>query len=168
MSKSPTEIPKWGPPLLILTRFVHLYKNNPLRTTTLNLQLLYATQSKTTSKTPEDTSKSARVLEPLRTHRAVADPEVDLFAGMKKKKKKQVQLDVEDTPPAPSPVPDVAPAPEAPATESDSVPEPVAEVEEKPVAVNDEDLFADMKKKKKKKKEIPLDLVSRLSPRSLS
>ena len=105
----------------------------------------------------------------------VADPEVDLFAGMKKKKKKQVVLDdtpePESTAPEPAPVVDsrpepvAAPAPAVAALElQEDAPEGssgVATPAEGVQPVEDGgDLFADMKKKKKKKKEIPLDLVS--------
>lgn len=82
---------------------------------------------------------------------AEAQPDVDLFAGMKKKKKKTVTLDVEDG------------APEAQAVEAESSAAPAAD-EPAPAADDAEaadggDMFADLKKKKKKKKEIPLDLV---------
>ena len=107
----------------------------------------------------------------------VADPEVDLFAGMKKKKKKQVVLDVEETSPAPVESPVVEEAPAKPATVEEpsapAIPAPAPLVDEaagsgaatpvdgdKAADAADADLFADMKKKKKKKKEIPLDLVS--------
>ncbi|KAK1923849.1 domain found in IF2B/IF5-domain-containing protein [Papiliotrema laurentii] len=98
----------------------------------------------------------------------MADPEVDLFAGMKKKKKKQVALDVEE----PAPEADAAPAP-APAAHpepspSTSAPAQVDEtnggsgtatpVEADKPAEDEGDLFADLKKKKKKKKDIPMDL----------
>jgi translation initiation factor 2 subunit 2 len=90
----------------------------------------------------------------------VADPEVDLFAGMKKKKKKAVALDLDEVPAStdtavpepPSPV--ASKTEEAPAESSE-----VAPVESDKPAEDGGDLFADMKKKKKKKKEIPLDLV---------
>ncbi|OWZ31419.1 translation initiation factor 2 subunit 2 [Cryptococcus neoformans AD2-60a] len=103
------------------------------------------------------------------------DPNVDLFAGMKKKKKKVAVADTEETPepsPAPAPAPaDETPAPvaAAPAPAPAAKPEAVAKVEapvatpepstEKP-AEDSGDLFADLKKKKKKKKDIPLDLES--------
>jgi hypothetical protein len=54
------------------------------------------------------------------TDKAVADPDVDLFAGMKKKKKKQVALDVGDSPSAPSDAPDSP----APAAAEESAPSP--------------------------------------------
>ena len=106
---------------------------------------------------------------PSRLTHPVADPEVDLFAGMKKKKKKQVALDVEE----PAPEADAAPAP-APAAHpepspSTSAPAQVDEtnggsgtatpVEADKLAEDEGDLFADLKKKKKKKKDIPMDLV---------
>jgi len=85
----------------------------------------------------------------------MADPEVDLFAGMKKKKKKTVTLDVEESaPPASEEASTSTTAP--PVVEeasSEAVPTPA---EDKPA--EEGDLFADMKKKKKKKKDIPLDL----------
>ena len=114
----------------------------------------------------------------------MADPEVDLFAGMKKKKKKQVVMD--DTP-EPAPEPAVAEAPQAvveptPEPAAPIAPPAVVEVaepeadlpedssgvatpaEEIQPAEDGGDLFADMKKKKKKKKkEIPMDLVSGVS-----
>lgn len=98
----------------------------------------------------------------------MADPDVDLFAGMKKKKKKQVALDVGDSPSAPSDAPD-SPAPAV--AEEAPTPAPITKKgdkfgnedpeEEAPAPVADEgaELFGDLKKKKKKKKEIPLDLV---------
>ena len=92
----------------------------------------------------------------------MADPEVDLFAGMKKKKKKQVQLDVEESAPAAEESTPV----EAEPTASTSTPAPVEPVEsqaapaDEPPAEDGGDLFADLKKKKKKKKELPADLVS--------
>ncbi|OXG17271.1 translation initiation factor 2 subunit 2 [Cryptococcus neoformans Tu401-1] len=103
------------------------------------------------------------------------DPNVDLFAGMKKKKKKVAVADTEETP-EPSPAPAPAPAdeaaapvaatpPPAPAAKPEAeakVEAPVAAPEpstEKP-AEDSDDLFADLKKKKKKKKDIPLDLES--------
>jgi translation initiation factor 2 subunit 2 len=95
----------------------------------------------------------------------VADPEVDLFAGMKKKKKKQVVLDVEDTP-IPAAEAHVAEleAPKAAAPEvppEDHVESGAATpVESAAPAEDGADLFADMKKKKKKKKDLPLELVS--------
>lgn len=101
----------------------------------------------------------------------VADPEVDLFAGMKKKKKKQVALDLGDSVPAEEHAEKAAPAPEeesaapppaaieTPATGDDSgAAEPAAAAGDAP-AEDGGDLFADLKKKKKKKKDIPLDLV---------
>ena len=103
------------------------------------------------------------------TDKAVADPDVDLFAGMKKKKKKQVALDVGDSPSAPTDAPD-SPAPAA-AEESAPTPAPITKKGDKfgneepeaeapaPVADEGAELFGDLKKKKKKKKEIPLDLV---------
>lgn len=100
------------------------------------------------------------------TNNLVADPEVDLFAGMKKKKKKQVQLDVEE--PAPS-AESSAPAEAEPAA-STSTPAPEEKVEsqaapaDEPPADDGGDLFADLKKKKKKKKELPADLVSWVLP----
>lgn len=102
----------------------------------------------------------------LLTHRRLVDPNVDLFAGMKKKKKKVTVADTEETPepsPAPAvetPVP-VAAAPVAEAEAKTEAPAPVATPEpsaEQPVE-DSGDLFADLKKKKKKKKDIPLDLV---------
>jgi translation initiation factor 2 subunit 2 len=100
----------------------------------------------------------------------VADPEVDLFAGMKKKKKKQVAMDLGDSVPAEEHVDTSAPAPEA--TESAPVPagvetnatESLPEIASEPVADDGAELFGDLKKKKKKKKEIPLDLVSFANP----
>ena len=102
-------------------------------------------------------------------HIAVADPEVDLFAGMKKKKKKVVAIDLDDAPPpiatepTPEPVDTLEKTGPATAVESpqqdDDANAPIAD--EAPV--DEADLFADMKKKKKKKKEIPLDLVSSAS-----
>jgi translation initiation factor 2 subunit 2 len=103
----------------------------------------------------------------------VADPEVDLFAGMKKKKKKQVALDVEETVPevaesvpapaaAPAPTPAPVPAAAAPAAVEEKADSGVATPVEGEAGVPAEegaDLFADLKKKKKKKKELPLDLV---------
>lgn len=93
------------------------------------------------------------------------DPNVDLFAGMKKKKKKVTVADAEETPepsPAPAPAPvDDTPAPVAEAEAVAEVEAPVATPEpstEKP-AEDSGDLFTDLKKKKKKKKDIPLDLV---------
>ena len=95
----------------------------------------------------------------------MADPEVDLFAGMKKKKKKTVVLDLDEEE-APAPVEETkpitsaayAPAPisseHTPAPPVDDTP---VQEQEKP-AEDGADLFADLKKKKKKKKEIPLDL----------
>ncbi|ORX38030.1 domain found in IF2B/IF5-domain-containing protein, partial [Kockovaella imperatae] len=87
-----------------------------------------------------------------------------------KKKKKQVVLDeVEDAPQAPvEPISAPAKAEEsAPAVEEEAIPEATGSGAATPAedasgapAVDDGDLFADMKKKKKKKKEIPLDLVS--------
>ena len=105
------------------------------------------------------------------TDKAVADPDVDLFAGMKKKKKKQVALDVGDSPSAPSDAPE-SPAPAA-TEESAPTPAPITKKGDKfgneepeaeapaPVADEGAELFGDLKKKKKKKKEIPLDLVRR-------
>ncbi|OWZ68355.1 hypothetical protein AYX15_00767 [Cryptococcus neoformans] len=103
------------------------------------------------------------------------DPNVDLFAGMKKKKKKVAVADTEETPepsPAPAPAPTdetaapvAATPPPAPAAKPEAeakVEAPVAAPEpstEKP-AEDSGDLFADLKKKKKKKKDIPLDLES--------
>ncbi|KAL7424865.1 translation initiation factor eIF-2 beta subunit [Cryptotrichosporon argae] len=89
----------------------------------------------------------------------MADPEVDLFAGMKKKKKKVVAANVEESPapaaPAEEPAsPTPAPVERAPEPTPAPAPEPSAE----PSAEDGGDLFADLKKKKKKKKEIPLDL----------
>ncbi|KAL1409471.1 translation initiation factor eIF-2 beta subunit [Vanrija albida] len=88
----------------------------------------------------------------------MADPEVDLFAGMKKKKKKVAVVDAEDAAP-------VAAADEAPAAPAKAVEEPVAASSSTPEPAADAapaedagDLFADLKKKKKKKKEIALDL----------
>lgn len=95
----------------------------------------------------------------------MADPEVDLFAGMKKKKKKQVVLDVEE--PAPEADPSPAPAPLEHPEPTASTSTPVQEnggsgtatpVEADKAAEDGGDLFADLKKKKKKKKDIPLDL----------
>ena len=92
----------------------------------------------------------------------MADPEVDLFAGMKKKKKKQVQLDVEE----PAPVAESSAPAEAEPAPSTSTPAPEEKVEsqaapaDEPPAEDGGDLFADLKKKKKKKKELPADLVS--------
>ena len=100
----------------------------------------------------------------------MADPEVDLFAGMKKKKKKQVTVDVEEPGSIPSPAPEAES--ETPPEVSPAAPTAQPELNEKvemAVATPNDggqvdgdgaDLFADMKKKKKKKKEIPLDLVS--------
>lgn len=102
----------------------------------------------------------------LLTHLRLVDPNVDLFAGMKKKKKKVTVADTEETP-EPSPAPAVetpAPVAAAPAAEAETeteAPAPVATPEpsgEQPVE-DSGDLFADLKKKKKKKKDIPLDLV---------
>lgn len=102
----------------------------------------------------------------LLTHRRLVDPNVDLFAGMKKKKKKVTVADTEETP-EPSPAPAVetpAPVAAAPVAEAEAEtegPVPVATPEpsaEQPVE-DSGDLFADLKKKKKKKKDIPLDLV---------
>jgi translation initiation factor 2 subunit 2 len=96
----------------------------------------------------------------------VADPEVDLFAGMKKKKKKQVTLDVEDQEQAPAPVEAasqptvVEEARAAPAAEENGVSGTATPVEADKPAEDGGDLFADLKKKKKKKKDIPADLVS--------
>lgn len=80
----------------------------------------------------------------------MADPDVDLFAGMKKKKKKVAAADVDETP---APVAEAS-TPE-PAVAEASTPEPAAEAQP---AEDAGDLFADLKKKKKKKKDIPLDL----------
>lgn len=102
----------------------------------------------------------------LLTHHCLVDPNVDLFAGMKKKKKKVTVADTEETP-EPSPAPAVetpAPVAAAPVAEAEAkteAPAPVATPEpsaEQPVD-DSGDLFADLKKKKKKKKDIPLDLV---------
>lgn len=102
----------------------------------------------------------------LLTHHRLVDPNVDLFAGMKKKKKKVTVADTEETP-EPSPAPAVetpAPVAAAPVAEAEAkteAPAPVATPEpsaEQPVD-DSGDLFADLKKKKKKKKDIPLDLV---------
>lgn len=100
----------------------------------------------------------------------MADPEVDLFAGMKKKKKKQVVIDVEEPTSVSLPAPETEAEIEPEATPAALAAEPEA-VEEVNTALaappngdqvdgDGADLFADMKKKKKKKKEIPLDLVS--------
>jgi translation initiation factor 2 subunit 2 len=111
----------------------------------------------------------------------VADPEVDLFAGMKKKKKKQVVLDTEESSPAPAATEEKSEQPaatSAPAPAEAAAAAPVEETKqdesaEVPAPATDGaegeggDLFADMKKKKKKKKEIPLDLVSALVLRVL-
>ena len=107
---------------------------------------------------------------PLTIH-SVADPEVDLFAGMKKKKKKQVAADVDDAPsasttsafvePTSAPVAEVAPvAQAAPVVEAAAGSGAAPPVDGDKVAEDGADLFGDMKKKKKKKKEMPLDLVS--------
>ncbi len=100
----------------------------------------------------------------------VADPEVDLFAGMKKKKKKTVALDLDDDNNA-SASQTQAQEEKAPTTSAAyAAPEPssisavsesqqvVEESSEKPAADDGGDMFADLKKKKKKKKEIPADL----------
>jgi translation initiation factor 2 subunit 2 len=95
----------------------------------------------------------------------VADPEVDLFAGMKKKKKKQVAMDLGDSVPAEEHADTSAPAPDAsepippPAAIETEAAQPDAEAPAEPVADDGAELFGDLKKKKKKKKEIPLDLV---------
>lgn len=96
----------------------------------------------------------------------MADPEVDLFAGMKKKKKKTVTLDVEDQAQAPAPV-EAAAEPAvveesraAPAAEDNVASGTATPVEADKLAEDGGDLFADLKKKKKKKKDIPADLVS--------
>lgn len=100
----------------------------------------------------------------------MADPNVDLFAGMKKKsKKKQVALDLGDEEQAEAPAPASA---SAPAAEEDApAPAPIQKKGDKfgneeeeapatePVAGDGAELFGDLKKKKKKKKDIPLDLV---------
>lgn len=110
---------------------------------------------------------------------SVADPEVDLFAGMKKKKKKQVALELGDSVPAEEQTETAPASASTKETSAETAPPPPAAIEtpktekvDEPVAdaaapANDAgvdgeggDLFADMKKKKKKKKEIPLDLVS--------
>ncbi|ORY35001.1 domain found in IF2B/IF5-domain-containing protein [Naematelia encephala] len=94
----------------------------------------------------------------------MADPEVDLFAGMKKKKKKQVTLDVEEPTPSteveaePTPAAAAAPSPVVDATPTAT--DDTAPVDGDKPAEDGGDLFADMKKKKKKKKDIPLDLES--------
>ena len=92
----------------------------------------------------------------------MADPEVDLFAGMKKKKKKQVALDVEQqveptSAAAPEPVAESAAEPVAEPIAAASGSSTPAEAD-KP-AEDSGDLFADLKKKKKKKKEIPADVA---------
>ncbi|RSH77489.1 uncharacterized protein EHS24_003466 [Apiotrichum porosum] len=87
---------------------------------------------------------------PLSDLPSMADPDVDLFAGMKKKKKKVAAADVDETP---APVAEAS-TPE-PAVAEASTPEPAAEAQP---AEDAGDLFADLKKKKKKKKDIPLDL----------
>jgi translation initiation factor 2 subunit 2 len=88
----------------------------------------------------------------------VAEPDVDLFAGMKKKsKKKQVALDLGDS--APATEESAEPAPLTKTGDkfgNETIEEPAAE----PVADEGAELFGDLKKKKKKKKDIPLDLVS--------
>lgn len=102
----------------------------------------------------------------LLTHLRLVDPNVDLFAGMKKKKKKVTVADTEETlepssaPAVETPAPAAA-APDAEAEAETVAPAPVATPEpsaEQPVE-DSGDLFADLKKKKKKKKDIPLDLV---------
>ena len=101
----------------------------------------------------------------------MADPDVDLFAGMKKKKKKQVALDVEDSPLAPTEATDSSAPAAAAAEEPAPTPAPIQKKGDKfgneepeaeaaaPVADEGAELFGDLKKKKKKKKDIPLDLV---------
>lgn len=98
----------------------------------------------------------------------MADPEVDLFAGMKKKKKKVVIDDSEAAAPEPVDTPATATELSKPAAEAGVDDAPLAEasgtatsVEGDKAADDGGDLFADMKKKKKKKKDIPLSLVSR-------
>lgn len=95
----------------------------------------------------------------------MADPEVDLFAGMKKKKKKQVVLDTEEptqeveaTPEPSTSTPAAAPAISAPVEDEAGSGAATPAEGDKP-AEDGGDLFADLKKKKKKKKDIPLDLV---------
>lgn len=104
---------------------------------------------------------------------SVADqnPDVDLFAGMKKKKKKVVALEPEDAPsPAAAeatPEPEPAPSAPAPIAQEEPLAEPSAPAPADDGVPDDSaDLFADMKKKKKKKKEIPMDLVGVVSSRS--
>lgn len=90
----------------------------------------------------------------------VADPEVDLFAGMKKKKKKVVQdLPVDDAAPSPAAAePEAAPAAaDVDAETSGSAAAPPADAA---VEGDGAEMFADLKKKKKKKKEMPADIVS--------
>lgn len=100
----------------------------------------------------------------------VADPEVDLFAGMKKKKKKVAAVDPADAETtagaAPTPTGEVSRPAGQNAFGNDEEPEaapaaaPAAEEAGVSAPADGEDLFADMKKKKKKpKKEIPADLV---------
>jgi translation initiation factor 2 subunit 2 len=95
--------------------------------------------------------------------RSVADPEVDLFAGMKKKKKKVVDADTEEATPEPEKVaaPPVEGTKAAPLESSGNNQTLTvdAPVEEDKPAEDAGDMFADLKKKKKKKKEIPMDLV---------
>lgn len=105
----------------------------------------------------------------------MADPEVDLFAGMKKKKKKVVVQEDggADTTPgaAPTPTTEVQRPKGQNAFGNDEVEEAAEPVKQdggagedvKDGGADEADMFADMKKKKKKsKKEIPADLVSYL------